>query len=91
MLGTSVPRNIINTLPLDSEEDGLRGGELSDSLNVHLPISVPFFAVALLFSWGEGPSAGVLLQIQRVSVGESGRPAALHIGTWDQLHSPSAP
>lgn len=45
MLGTSVSRYIIvNTLPLNSEKDGRRGGEFSDNLSIRWPISIPFFA-----------------------------------------------
>lgn len=45
MLGTSISRYIIvNTLPLNSEKDGRRGGEFSDNLSIRLPSSIPFFA-----------------------------------------------
>lgn len=44
ILDTSVSGYIIITLPRNSERDGLRGGEFSDKVTIHLPISISFIA-----------------------------------------------
>lgn len=93
MLGTSVSRYIIvNTLPLNSEKDGRRGGAFSDNLSIRLPISIPFFAGVSALPLGSGVlCCDAPRDSETVLVGESGRPAALRVGTREQLHSPSTP